>query len=92
MRTDEVDSLRARLRHCLMAAKGLPSADIASIEVLITAGEWEIALDTLCTQLYEYDISPSTKSRDELLALGRKLNVEVAYLLGDPQGMADKSD
>ena len=65
-------------------ASDLPSMDRESIEVLIAAGEWAVALETLCTQLYEYDLEPSAEERAQLEALGRELDVPVRYLLGDP--------
>lgn len=74
------EDLRARLHN----ADGLPDRDIESIRVLIDAGEWAIALETLCTQIYEYDLEPSAVERDRLRALGEELGVAVPHLLGDP--------
>src|SRR5215212_8452268 len=64
-------SMGERIRH----ASDLPSMDRESIEVLIAAGEWAVALETLCTQLYEYDLEPSAEERAQLEALGRELDV-----------------
>ena len=72
------------LRERLSNAVGLPEGDIASIRVLIDAGEWVVALESLCTQIYEYDLEPSADERERLRAIGRELGVQVAYLLGDP--------
>ena len=74
------ERLNERLRH----AVGLPEADIDSIGVLIDAGEWKVALELLCTQLYEYDVKVSGGERRQLEALGAELNVAVRYLLADP--------
>lgn len=74
------EELRARLQD----ADGLPERDIESIHVLIDAGEWAIALETLCTQIYEYDLEPSGVERERLRALGEELGVAVPHLLGDP--------
>ena len=74
------EELRAVLRN----VDGLPESDVESISVLIDAGEWKIALETLCTQIYEYDCDLRSGVRDELLRLGRQLEVAAGYLLGDP--------
>lgn len=73
-------SMGERLRHAI----DLPTMDRESIAVLIAAGEWGVALETLCTQLYEYDLEPNAEERAQLEALGRELDVPVRYLLGDP--------
>jgi hypothetical protein len=74
------EELRARLNN----AVGLPDRDLESIGVLVDAGELAIALETLCTQIYEYDLEPSAVERDRLRALGEELGVAVPHLLGDP--------
>jgi len=73
-----------QLRSSLAAAVGLPATDADSIGMLIDAGELGIALETLCTQIYEYDIEVDGPQRSRLEALGMALSVPVAYLLGDP--------
>ena len=74
------DNLRERVRRAI----GLPEQDVESISVLIDAGEWQVALEVLCTQMYEYDIEPDADERARLQALGDQLNVPVRYLMGDP--------
>ena len=51
---------------------------------LIEAGELPLALETLCTQIHEYDVDLRREERDGLGILGGELGVSVAYLLGDP--------
>jgi len=80
---DESD-IRPLLRRAVASAEDLPCADIASISVLIEAGEDGLALETLCTQIHEYDIEVGSVFRSELEDLGERLGVHVAYLLGDP--------
>jgi len=75
---------REELRTVLQEVEGLPEHDVESISVLINAGEWKVALETLCTQIYEYDCDLNGEVRDELLRLGRQLGVAAGYLLGDP--------
>lgn len=62
----------------------LPESDVASILVLVQAGEWVVALEALCTQIYEYDVPVSHVQRKLLVDLGDALDVHSAYLLGDP--------
>lgn len=53
----EPDEIACRLREELCEiGNELPPEDVASIRVLVDAGEWELALDTLCTQIHEYDV------------------------------------
>ena len=77
-------NLAMDLRAVLKGVEGLPVHDVESISVLIDAGEWAVALDTLCTQVYEYDCELTSALRDEMLRLGRELGVAAGYLLGDP--------
>jgi hypothetical protein len=39
------------------AAIGLPENDVDNVEMLIQVGEWYLAFETLCAQIYEWDIS-----------------------------------
>jgi hypothetical protein len=70
----------------------LPPDDLASIRVLVDAGEWVVALETLCTQIYEYDVTLRSAQRSSLTELGRALGVPVPYLLGDPWASRDGAD
>ncbi|MFH5878649.1 MafI family immunity protein [Arthrobacter sp. NA-172] len=55
------------------AAVGLPVADIANVQLLIDAGKRLVAFETLCTQIFEFDIAlPPERIRD-LEALGEVL-------------------
>lgn len=78
------EHVSSRLRRVLVQITGLPEGDVESIGVLIDAGEWEVALETLCTQVHEYDLDPAEPIRAELHRLGEHLDVRTAYLLGDP--------
>lgn len=81
-----VDQLRAELAA---VDRDLPPGDIESISVLIVAGEWAVALETLCTQIHEYDVLLRDAQRSSLVELGGVLGVPVAYLLGDPHASRD---
>lgn len=83
-------ALAGELRQVLAGADGLPVADVDSVIVLISAGEWRVALETLCTQIYEYDLEVNDVQRALLGHLGRQLEVPADYLLGDPWADAPK--
>lgn len=76
--------LARRLRVALAWQDGLPARDITSVEELVDAGELTLALETLCTQLFEFDVDLDASLRLELDGLGGELGVDVAHLLGDP--------
>ena len=76
----------SRLRALLVTVDGLPDSDVEAISVLIDAGEDVIALETLATQIYEYDIELVEPKLTELFNLGTMLNVRVGYLLGESCG------
>ncbi len=76
--------LTSELLQALGRAAGLPVGDVDSIVALIHAGEWQLALDTVCTQMYEFDLEVDDEQRSLLARLGRVLDVPVGYLLGDP--------
>jgi hypothetical protein len=79
--SERVSALVADLRRAVHGAGGLPERDIESIEVLIRVGEWQIALEHLCTQIYEYDIAIDPTERRLLEELGFELGVAVSGLL-----------
>jgi hypothetical protein len=76
--------IAADLRHVLEQVDGMPANDVENITVLISVGEWKIALETICTQIYECDLEIRVSVREELIRLGRALQTPAAYLLGDP--------
>jgi hypothetical protein len=72
--------IEPRLRQVLRElADSLPEDDVDSILGLIEAGEWGIALENLCTQLYEYDIPIPRHLLDEIALLGHKMKLEPDY-------------
>jgi len=52
----------------------------ASVKELLAAGEPGVALETLCTQLLEYDISVSDELKNRLVAAANIMNIEVEEL------------
>ena len=59
------EQITVRLHQAMDAAVGLTPDDISNIESLIQVGEWLVAFETLCTQVYEWEISvPADVVRD----------------------------
>jgi len=54
----------------------LPQRAIGSVWELIDAGELGIAFENLCTQLYEYEITPDEPSREVLTRVGTYFRLE----------------
>ena len=67
------------VRQVMGAASGLTEADLDGISSLLEAGEYGIALENLCTQLYEYEIGVSPENRRLLAQVGMRLGVASRY-------------
>jgi hypothetical protein len=66
--------------HLIMdAIVDLPEDDIESVEELVQAGEWTVALENLCTQLYEYDANVPEETLAMIEELGRDVGVPDRY-------------
>ncbi|MBB5801330.1 hypothetical protein F4560_001098 [Saccharothrix ecbatanensis] len=57
----------------------LPPDDARNTWELVDAGEYGIALENLCTQLYEYDIAVSGDHRQRFAAIGVQLGLDNHY-------------
>jgi hypothetical protein len=81
----EAKGVAEHLRRLLYTAEdGLNASDVESVASLIDAGEYAVALETLCTQIYEYDVEVDSHLHEDLVHVGNILGVPAAYLLGDP--------
>jgi hypothetical protein len=70
-------SIEDRLRSVVLElADSLPEDDIDSILGLIEAREWGVALENLCTQLDEYDVTVPSPLLAEIASLGRKMKLD----------------
>ena len=68
--------LEEELRLLVRGFKGeLPSKDIEMVDELIVVGESVIAIENLCTQLYEHSIRLSEAQHQELESVGRMLGI-----------------
>jgi len=59
-----------RLRQLMSDAVGLRPEDKESVVSVIEGGEWLIAVEILCTQFYEWEISLTSRHIRELEELG----------------------
>ena len=71
------DQIRSEL-EALLAKLGedLPHQDRENVASFIQAGEFGVAFETLCTQMYEYDITPHADDLARLAAIGRGLELD----------------
>jgi hypothetical protein len=75
----EREEIIQSVRRVMGAAPGLTAADLEGINTLLEAGEYGVAVENLCTQLYEYDIQLSTENRRLLAQVGTRLGVASRY-------------
>ena len=73
------DDVTVWLHRAMDAAVGLSADDIDGVESLIRAGERLVAFETLCTQIYEYDISLDPDLLRRLVEVGRSLGADEGY-------------
>lgn len=67
------ESIVVRLHQAMDAAVGLTPDDIFNVEALIEVGEFVVAFETLCTQIYEWAIALPVLSIEDLEDLGSTL-------------------
>jgi len=80
---DDWKDIKERLIEALFVSQ-LTQPDVGEINVLIEAGEFQVALEFLCTQIFERELEPTAEQRRDLESLGQQLEVSVPRLLGDP--------
>jgi hypothetical protein len=71
--TPTPEEMTVRLHKALDAAVGLTPDDISNVQSLIDVGEWLVAFETLCTQVYEWEISLEPAVIRDLEGLGTAL-------------------
>ncbi len=67
------------LRLAERVAGMLPTRDIDEFVSLVEAGEPQIAVESLCTQLDEYERTLDTSTLEEVVAVGRRLDLDPKY-------------
>lgn len=58
--------LTAQFERVIDSAEVLTERDISNVRSLMAAGEWLVALETLCTQIYEWEILLEADAIQEL--------------------------
>ena len=53
----------------------LPANEVTEMQELAKAGEPGIALENLCTQLYEYDVAVEAAYLDQIAAVGDAMGI-----------------
>jgi hypothetical protein len=84
-----------RFRTILDSLSEFPADEVDKVDRLIQAGELSVALENLCTQLYEFDIKVPTELLTLIAQLGRELKVDESYwsvLDQPPTTVADRED
>jgi hypothetical protein len=61
------------------AARSLPLGDLEQVEDLLQAGEQCVALENLCTQIYEYEVRLPLHLRGLLAEAGEQLGIAPRY-------------
>ena len=70
------EEITVRLHRAMDAATGLTPEDIINVQSLIDVGEWLVAFETFCTQVYEWEISLGQEVIRDLEALGTALGAD----------------
>lgn len=71
--TPTPEEMTVRLHKAMDAAVGLTPDDISNVQSLIDVGEWLVAFETLCTQIYEWEIRLEPDVIRDLEGLGTAL-------------------
>ena len=56
----------------------LPKDDLDSIKELVSVGEYAVAFENFCTQLYEYDVAIKQSEKDRLNVVGIQMRLDKA--------------
>lgn len=71
--TPTPEEMAVRLQKAMDAAVGLKAEDISNVQSLVDVGEWLVAFETLCTQIYEWEIGLEPDVVRDLEGLGSAL-------------------
>ena len=72
MTVNDWESAMGTMRAAVIAVEDrLPPSDVDNVWELVEAGEPGVAFETLCTQLYEYDVAVPGPTLASLAELGR---------------------
>lgn len=85
-RREIFDGLQVLLKEKI---EELPEQDIQNISEDIHHHEWGVAFETLCVQIYEYDIPVNTDYYNRMANLGKSMNIDPSYWLPLKKLIAD---
>jgi hypothetical protein len=71
--TPTPEQMTIRLHNAMDAAARLTPDDISNVQSLIDVGEWLVAFETLCTQIYEWEVGLEPDVIRDLEGLGTAL-------------------
>ncbi len=75
--------LEANLAQLLATAStGLRPESVANLHELVAHGEYGVALENLCEELYEWDIAVPADSLRQIVALGSGMGIDPSYWEG----------
>lgn len=69
----DIEDVKRRIRQVIAASKGVPDRDLASVGDLVEVGETQVALENLCTQIFEYGVALN----DATLRMIRELAADI---------------
>jgi len=76
---DEYRAIERRLEVLMASVPDLPVDEIASARGLIDAGEYEIALENLITQIVELDVEVDAATQEEFRQFAWTLDLKPRY-------------
>ena len=76
------NNLEKRIIKLVQQIKHIPAKEKEDIIEFASNNEWGLALDTLCFQIDEHDISISKEEYQEIMNLGMSLNMEESIWIG----------
>jgi hypothetical protein len=76
----DMQAIEDKLVAIILGFEGeLPAAQVAEMQELAKAGEPGIALENLCTQLYEYDVAVDAARLERIAAIGRLMGIDESF-------------
>lgn len=85
------EEIIVRLHQAMLVAVDLSQDVVANIEELVQVGELLVAYETLCTQLYEYDVVLSASMIEDLRLAGESLGAASMYAEVLLENIADET-
>jgi hypothetical protein len=79
---NDIDEHERRIIYFLDNVKAkLPERDVALITEFAEHDEWGLAYETLCDQIYGYNIPITNKLYEEIVTYGKSIQIDETYYL-----------